>query len=173
MRYFSTSPDKRRRDYGEDYCGIVGSRFAIESERVGNAVLAVCAGPAGSLTARPRLSTRLACVHAVPRPTYGARTTQVSLSFSLCFPFLSVYPVFEFSRAYEYFANAGKNCDYGETKNRPLMAWILMKLYRFISSEYMRNETFSAGIMSNIMSNFIVIDFECHVVSEYLSLFGI
>lgn len=64
-----------------------GPRFAIESEQVGNAVLAVCAGPAGSLTDRPRLSTRLACR---PRSTYGS--SRVSLS-----PFLSPFSTFHAS----------------------------------------------------------------------------
>lgn len=75
-----------------------GPRFAIESEQVGNAVLAVCAGPAGSLTDRPRLSTRLACR---PRSTYGS--SQVSLS-----PFLSRFRLSTRARVRFFFLNRRK-----------------------------------------------------------------
>lgn len=84
-RLFHFAADKRRRDCRErTVAPLLGPGFAIESERAGNAVLAVCAGPAGSLTARPRLSTRLACCPRC-RGLPMARTRLKSGSF-LSFP---------------------------------------------------------------------------------------
>lgn len=81
---------------GKTVAPLLGPGFAIESERAGNAVLAVCAGPAGSLTARPRLSTRLRLLSTLPRPTYGSYAARKSS------PSLLSSPVFDFPHASPY-----------------------------------------------------------------------
>lgn len=97
-RNFSTDAgDKRRRrllrgGLSRPLC--VGPRFAIESEQVGNVVLAVCAGPAGSLTDRPSapLNSTPLVVHAAAVYLWlkSGLSLSLSLSFSLS-PFLSCF----------------------------------------------------------------------------------